>query len=276
MRCSLLPLLVALKLLLLPDQTNTQEVHLEDYKYGHPENNEFCSWRCLHFTLQWPAGFCLSLDTPPLCQIPQTVNDWTIHGLWPLWAEGRCDCWPMFQSDVEELEAQLEEHWPSFLKTKSSFQFWRAEWQKHGACAACVEGMNSPLRYFQISLKLRQKFDIQKLLEDAGITPSCDRPYKVREVHQVLAPHLGDKHEIQCVQMEDKEAWFQVKVLLSRNLTIGCDHPGDAAGAPEPGSGPTWRPSHGHPCPPDVPFYYLPIDHQQPLQPCSCCSPINN
>lgn len=40
----------------------------------------------------------------------------------------------------------------------------REEWRKHGACAACVEGMNSPLRYFQICLKLREQFDIQTLV----------------------------------------------------------------------------------------------------------------
>ncbi|XP_068174339.1 ribonuclease T2-like [Antennarius striatus] len=262
-------LLAAVLLLLhLPDQTNAQDAHLEDYKYGHLEKKAFCSWTCLHFTLQWPGGFCLSLDNETLCRMPQTVNNWTIHGLWPLHASRCCSCWPMFSSDVEELEEQLMEHWPSLLKTKSSFQFWRAEWEKHGACAACVEGMNSPLRYFQICLKLRQTFDVQKLLEDAGITPSCDRPYKVQEVHRVLAPHLGDKHEIQCITVEEKEVWFQVKIILSRNLTVGCNHLGNAAREPKSGSGSTWRPSHGHPCPKEGPFYYLPINHQHPLQPC--------
>ncbi|XP_041665416.1 ribonuclease T2-like isoform X2 [Cheilinus undulatus] len=209
MWCSALPLLVSLSaavlfLLHFPDYINTQEVGCEDYKYGHqgPEEHgkkPFCSWKCLVFTLQWPAGFCQSLNNETLCMIPPSINNWTIHGLWPLRAWNCCNCWPMFQSDVQELEAELNEYWPSLLKIKSSFHFWKNEWEKHGACVACVEGLNSPLRYFQISLKLRQQFDIQKILETAGVTPSCEQAYKVSEVHQILAPHLGDKHEIQCV-----------------------------------------------------------------------------
>ncbi|CAK6983634.1 ribonuclease T2-like [Scomber scombrus] len=74
-----------------------------------------------------------------------------------------CDCWRMFQSDVQELKDELDEHWPSLVKKRSSFMFWKEEWEKHGACAACVEGMNSPLRYFQICLKLRAQFDFHKL-----------------------------------------------------------------------------------------------------------------
>ncbi|XP_027135976.1 ribonuclease T2-like [Larimichthys crocea] len=274
MWCSVLPLLFSLSpavliLLQLPDYADTQE----DYKYGRPgSEKKFCTWKCLLFTVQWPAGFCQFLDRESLCQIPQSINNWTIHGLWPLHVMDCCNCWPMFQSDVEELEAELTEHWPSLLKIKSSFHFWREEWHKHGVCAACVEGMNSPLRYFQICLKLQQHFDIHKLLGEAGITPSCDRLYKVSEVHQVLAPHLGDKHEIQCVTDDkDREVWFQVKIPLSRNLTIGCDHHGDHTTADidlASGSGPGRTSSAGHPCPAQKPFYYLPIDHEHPRQPC--------
>ncbi|KAF3848186.1 hypothetical protein F7725_021214 [Dissostichus mawsoni] len=88
---SVLPLLVTLSpalLLLLPDYTNTQEEHWKDYKYGRqqdselPDKKEFCSWKCLLFTLQWPGAFC------------------------------------------QELEAELNEHWPSLLKSQSSFHFW--------------------------------------------------------------------------------------------------------------------------------------------------------
>ncbi|XP_070762194.1 ribonuclease T2-like [Enoplosus armatus] len=253
---------------LLPGYTTTQEGHGEDYKYGHQgselrNKKPFCSWKCLIFTLQWPGGFCLSLNKETLCRIPQSVNNWTIHGLWPLRAQNCCKCWPMFRSDVQELEAELTEHWPSLLTVKSSFHFWREEWQKHGVCAACVEGLNSPLRYFHMCLKLRGQFDIHRLLEDAGITPSCERQYKAVEVHRVLVPHLGDKHEIQCVTDDkDREVWIQVKIRLSRNITLGCEHHEAADG----GSG--WNPSPGHPCPPQVPFYYFPIDHQQPRRPC--------
>ncbi|XP_026225462.1 ribonuclease Oy [Anabas testudineus] len=264
MWCSLLFLLQLLGV------TTTEEGHWEDCKYGHQgseshDRKPFCSWTCLLFTLQWPAGFCQSLSKEIPCRIPENINTWTIHGLWPLHVLSCCNCWPMFHSDIQQLEAQLTERWPSLVKTKSSFYFWTDEWQKHGACAACVEGLNSPLRYFQICLKLRGQFEIHRLLEDAGVTPSCERPYKVEEVRRVLAPHLGDEHEIQCVtDNKDRQVWFQVKIPLSRNFTIGCDHNSDTKTDP----GPEWAFSSGHPCPPQVPFYYFPINHEQPQQPC--------
>uniref|UniRef100_A0A3B4FSI6 Ribonuclease T2-like n=1 Tax=Pundamilia nyererei TaxID=303518 RepID=A0A3B4FSI6_9CICH len=244
MHRSLLPPLVSLSpaiLFLLPGIIVTQEGLWEDYKYGHGDldNHNFCTWKCLLFTLQWPGAFCQSLNNVSLCRIPPTVNNWTIHGLWPLHAKNRCDCWPMFPSDVQELKAELTELWPSFVRFKSNFHFWRDEWRKHGASAACVEGMNSPLRYFQVCVKLRAQFDIHSLLEDAGITPSCERPYK------------------------DRELWFQLKIRLNRNLTVGCDLCTDAEDAD---SRPV--PSPGHPCPDRVPFYYFPINHERPQRPC--------
>ncbi|XP_023817607.1 ribonuclease Oy [Oryzias latipes] len=267
MRRSVLPLLVTLShalVILLPlVAMETQEEARGCRGASPPQTSEHdCAWRCIIFTLQWPGGFCASLYNQTLCRIPDTVTDWTIHGLWPLHAQRCCNCWPMFQSDVQELKDELVENWPSLLKTKSSFQFWEQEWAKHGACAACVEGFNSPQKYFQISLKLRKWFEIQRVLEDAGIAPSCERRYKVAEVQSILTPHVGDQYEIQCVlDHKDRQVWFQVKIRLSRDLTLGCPHP-------EAGSGPGSGPSPGHPCPPEVPFFYLPINHQKPERPC--------
>ncbi|KAM4628282.1 ribonuclease T2-like isoform 3-T4 [Polymixia lowei] len=198
---SVLPLLVFLGTAAL-QQTDTWT--RQEHKYGRQNNElnhnkDFCSWKCLKFTLQWPGGFCMSLERWSSCKVPQNIIDWTIHGLWPLRTQFCCDCWPMFPSDVKELDAELSQQWPSLLHSKSSFHFWREEWHKHGACAACVEGMNSPLLYFHISLKLRQLFDFSKVLDEAGIRPSCTQPYKLAEVHSVLAPLLGDYHQIECV-----------------------------------------------------------------------------
>ncbi|XP_007544737.1 PREDICTED: ribonuclease Oy-like isoform X2 [Poecilia mexicana] len=242
---SVLPLLVtlspALLFLLLPRGSVTQQELWKDYKYGRhgaellPRN---CSWRCMVFTLQWPGGFCQSLYKETQCTIPENISSWTIHGLWPLHAQSCCTCWPIFASDLQEVEEELKEFWPSLLKTKPYFHFWKEEWLKHGSCAACVEGFNSPLKYFQICLKLRHQFDLYKMLADAGITPSCDRLYK------------------------DRQVLFQVKVQLTQNLTVGCSHHGDG------GLGPGLQPSLGHPCPPDAPLYYLPINHQEPWRPC--------
>lgn len=103
-----------LVLLQLPFNLDAREV--QDYKDGRPqEDASACSWSCLMLTLQWPSAFCQvsnidggplgpngdgteesslllllllpllllqSLDEGRLCQIPQSIHQWTIHGLW--------------------------------------------------------------------------------------------------------------------------------------------------------------------------------------------------
>uniref|UniRef100_A0A673YBE5 Uncharacterized protein n=1 Tax=Salmo trutta TaxID=8032 RepID=A0A673YBE5_SALTR len=195
---------------------------------GQPE--KFCTWQCLKLTLQWPGSFCLGLKTSSQCRIPPNIQNWTTHGLWPLKAHTCCGSRPIFHSDLKvnwTLNSQL---WPSLLKTHSFPLLGRDEWIKHGSCAACVEGMNSPLHYFQICLKLRERFDIDRALEDTGIKASCNQSY-------------------------------QVKIPLSQNLTLGCHHEEDQETEPQPTQ--LW-----HPCSQDSPVFYFLINHDRPHQPC--------
>ncbi|XP_077466803.1 ribonuclease T2-like [Stigmatopora argus] len=237
------------------------------------ENKPFCSWTCAVFTLQWPGAFCQSLDDTSLCKLLPDVNSWLIHGLWPQKIQQCCRCWNMFASDVQDIRGPLEEKWPSLLTSRSSLRFWKDEWEKHGACAGCVEGLNSPLAYFSTCLKLRQRFDLQKALEDAGVTPSCQRPYKLAEVQKALLPLAGgDKMEIQCIKdHQEREVWFQTKIQLSRNMSLGCPHDsggGGSSGGRHHDGKDGGSSSGGHPCPDGEAFYYVPIDHQHPLRPC--------
>ncbi|KAM6959284.1 ribonuclease T2-like [Aplochiton taeniatus] len=167
-----------------------------------------------------------------------------------------------------ELEEELAQFWPTLLKTRTSFQFWKQEWQRHGECAAsCVEGLNSPLRYFQTSLKLRASFDIHRALDEAVIRPSCDVSYQLVKIHSALSPFLGESLQIQCVQdNKGREVWVQVKIPLSKNLTLGCHHSEERDLAADFAQKPS--PSSGHPCPQESPVYYFPIDHDRPHQPC--------
>ncbi|CAL8352153.1 unnamed protein product [Lota lota] len=250
-----------------------QRDHHNDYNYvrlaDEVGNKTFCSWKCLKFTLQWPGAFCLSLDERLQCQIPPDINTWTIHGLWPQKIMNCCRCWNLFPSDLQDLDEELSKEWPSLLKSKSSFQFWRLEWIKHGVCAACVEGLNSPMHYFTLCLKLRQQYNITQALSEGGVVPSCDHPYKLDELQGVLTPLLGEHHEIQCItDHQDRELWFQVKIPMSRNLTLGCPADHQDHRDPTAEHGPGQYPFTGHPCPSQTPIYLVPIDPQNPHHPC--------
>lgn len=257
---SLLPLLVCLGSVVLYTHSDHWNADL---------NKKGCdSWRCLLFTLQWPGSFCVTIRNTSECQVPSSIQNWTIHGLWPVRTQLCCDCWHFSNSDVQELEEELAKFWPSLLKTKTSFQFWTQEWQRHGVCAAlCVHGLSSPLLYFQISLKLRASFDIHRALDEAAIKPSCDHSYQLDEIHNALSPVLGESIQIQCVQdNKGREVWVQVKIPLSKNLTLGCQHIQERD--PVADFAQKASTSAGHRCPDESPVYYFPIDHDRPHQPC--------
>ncbi|XP_023667963.2 ribonuclease T2-like isoform X1 [Paramormyrops kingsleyae] len=224
-----------------------------------------CRWECMNFALQWPGAFCVSLKNISGCVVPQHVQNWTIHGLWPMHVDKCCECWPIFNSDLEELEPELTQLWPSLIKGRN-FTFWRNEWIKHGSCAACKEGMNSPTRYFQTSLKLRRRFNIDEILRNSGIEPSCINSYKSDDLRKALAPILSDMHEIQCVTDDkEREVLVQVKIPLYLNFTLGChQHDQDSVL-----SSPPLTKSPLRPCPTHSPIFYFPIKHEDPYHPCA-------
>ncbi|XP_026779913.3 ribonuclease T2-like [Pangasianodon hypophthalmus] len=228
------------------------------------EISHSCNWTCMLFTLQWPGSFCLIIDNKNICRIPQNIQEWTIHGLWPVKDHNCCPCWPIFHSHLQELEPELSQLWPSLIKTRSNFTFWKEEWFKHGTCAGCVENMGSPFLYFKTVLKLRQLFDVDNALANAGIKPSCNVSYKYDELHGALDPLLGDNFVLQCVKDDkEREAWVQLKIYVSKNVTLGCQM------AEELESSRVTNTSYGHPCPTNTTIFYFPINHEHPKQPCT-------
>ncbi|XP_028817399.1 ribonuclease T2-like [Denticeps clupeoides] len=224
-----------------------------------PEERPVCDWDYMIFAVVWPAGFCVARNNSD-CRVPQHVQYWTIHGLWPQGVMYCCKCWPIFHSDLQGIEDQLNQFWPN-LKKQSSFNFWKEEWIKHGVCAGCVEGMNSPVRFFQVTLKLRTQLDIDRAMADAGIKPSCNQPYQHIELSAALVPMVGDVFWIQCVT-DDKgrEVLVQLKIPVFQNLTLGCYN------ALSCHDNENQYPLH--PCPTDSTIFYFPINHTNPAQPC--------
>ncbi|XP_026853605.2 ribonuclease Oy isoform X2 [Electrophorus electricus] len=166
-----------------------------------------------------------------------------------------------------ELEPELSQLWPSLLKSRSAFTFWKDEWYKHGTCAACMENLGSPQYYFRTSLKLRMLFDIDSALTNADIIPSCNTSYKFEDLHSALAPLLGDSSVLQCVKDEkEREVWVQLKIYISKNITLGC-HKQEKKQALLIAK--ATNTSSGHPCPPNTTIFYFPIDYVHPEQPCN-------
>lgn len=126
--------------------------------------------------------------------------------------------------------------------------------------------MGSPLLYFQTAVKLRKLYDIDNILEKSRIKTSCEVSYKLDDIRGVLTPLLGENYDLQCVtDSEGREALIQLKIHLSRNQTLGCpkqeqEQKFDLL---------AWSNSTGHPCPKNSTVFYVPINYENPHEPCN-------
>ncbi|XP_059496953.1 ribonuclease T2-like isoform X2 [Stegostoma tigrinum] len=156
-----------------------------------------CQWKCLVFSQLWPGSFCMTFSKR-FCKIPNQVNGWTIHGLWPDGKEFCNHTWKLTRKEIGNLWTDLQKYWPSLI-SNSPFKFWQSEWAKHGTCGTCADNMSCPHKYFSLALELRMKFSIDEFLSATGIKPSCYNGYTKRQV------------------------LVQIKIFFSKDLSIGCN-----------------------------------------------------
>lgn len=130
-------------------------------------------------TLTWPGTFCSSerIQGNGGCKITTPLQpDFTIHGLWPNYANGEgfpscCKTSPRQISGKEvaamvaedqDLTAELAIHWPDF----NGNGFIVNEFNKHGTCA--MEVFPDPLAYIKMALELKKE---GRYFEALGLSP---------------------------------------------------------------------------------------------------------
>ncbi|XP_055519693.1 ribonuclease T2-like [Leucoraja erinacea] len=239
------PLYTAICLAVLFDPIGTTIIQTDVF--------DSCKWKCLLFAQLWPGSFCMTLPKQD-CRIPDHVEGWTIHGLWP---SGRRTCnhtWHLTHEDIDDLQVDLFLHWPSLTNT-DAFKFWGNEWIKHGTCAACADSMSCPHKYFSLALQLQKQFAINEAFIAAGITPSCDNSYKLEHFHSALTD-MGTHVEFQCCTLKKRQVLMQIKVPLSKDLSIGCNHTEEH-----------FSNQYYHPCTNKAEIYFYPFTHH-PHNPC--------
>ncbi|XP_067831239.1 ribonuclease T2-like isoform X1 [Heptranchias perlo] len=215
--------------------------------------NNSCKWKCLTFAQLWPGSFCMTFSSKQ-CNIPKHVDGWTIHGLWP---RGKPFCnksWSLTQEDIGDLQDDLLHYWPSLVKS-SAFTFWTKEWSKHGTCATCADSMSCPHKYFSLALQLRSKLSIDAAFNAAGIKPSCNNSYTYEDLHSALSD-LGTHVGLQCYYQEGRQILMQIKIPLSKDLSIGCNTPNEH-----------FSRSFYEPCKNNAAIYFYPFT-QHPHNPC--------
>ncbi|KAL6978931.1 Ribonuclease 2 [Sarracenia purpurea var. burkii] len=139
--------------------------------------------------LQWPGTFCQKTrhccSSNACCRGSNAPTEFTIHGLWPDYNDGTWPaCCTRSSFDIKKiatLHDALEKYWPSLSCGSSSTchggkgLFWAHEWEKHGTCS--FPAIRDEYEYFSTTLNLYFKYNVTKVLNDAGYVPSNSDNY---------------------------------------------------------------------------------------------------
>ncbi|KAF6999952.1 hypothetical protein CFC21_015920 [Triticum aestivum] len=158
---------------------------------------------------QWPGSFC---DTTGGCCFPGNVKpaaDFGIHGLWPNYAAcrpagdtNRTRCWPDFcnagdtfnPSLISDLRSDMDRNWGTLsCRSNDSTAFWSHEWSRHGTCSNMDQHA-----YFLAALRYKARFNLTRILLDAGIAPSEERTYCVGSIRDAIGEATGSAPGIEC------------------------------------------------------------------------------
>lgn len=161
-------------------------------------------------TREWPGTFCREYQCR---QQPANTSVFTIHGLWPQyqnesWPEW-CDPENKFDIDaVKDLLDQMNIEWPMLYMP----DFWQHEWDRHGTCALSV--FSSQHEYFESTLKLHEKYDLQDALAIDGIVPSLTNLYRKSDIHASIKNNIGAIPQLYCSRDELNE----IRLCVTKDL----------------------------------------------------------
>lgn len=157
-------------------------------------------WKKLILTQHWPPTVCKEVNR---CR--DSLDYWTIHGLWPDRAEDCNQSWHFNLNEIKDLLRDMKIYWPDVIHPSSNrSQFWKHEWDKHGTCAAQVDALNSERKYFGKSLDLYKQIDLNSVLQKFEIKPSINY-YQLADFKDALTRIYGVVPKIQCLMPEQGE-----------------------------------------------------------------------
>ncbi|GCC17927.1 hypothetical protein chiPu_0017735 [Chiloscyllium punctatum] len=180
-------------------------------------------WHSLSLSHHWPQTVCLMASEA--CKVPQNIDYWTVHGLWPKGDELCNKTWHFEIQNVKDILPELKLWWPDVLHPNST-QFWKHEWEKHGTCAATLQSLNTQEKYFSKTLDLFHKTDLNSVLKKFNILPSSNY-YMLKVIENALVSVYGVMPKIQCLKPEGRSAQIlgQIELCFSKDFDLlNCTH----------------------------------------------------
>lgn len=200
-------------------------------RHNHKPHSQTVPWEYFMLVQEWPQSQCeyLMATHRHKCAYPKVATSWTMHGLWPSTDHGHrqpfyCTKSKFNFNKIKDIEKELLQYWPNLYVGASESSLWKHEYEKHGTCAASVDGFQDEHAYFSKTIELRERYDMQKALTKAGIEPSKDTTYEASAVQSALNEAYGVKTCPGCAYQEDiGQVLSQIYICLDKSLKpIDC------------------------------------------------------
>ncbi|XP_019256621.1 PREDICTED: ribonuclease S-7-like [Nicotiana attenuata] len=174
----------------------------------------------MQLVLTWPPTYCHGKSC---ARIP---TNFSIHGLWPdNQHELLNDCKKLFTRILNHSKCNaLDDRWPDLKYNKmgniQTQNFWMYQYNKHGTC--CTE-LYSQEAYFDLAMKLKDKFDVLQMLKNQGVIPG--KTYTVNKIEEAIREVTQAYPNLNCIgdppkTMELKE----IGICFNREATevVAC------------------------------------------------------
>ncbi|KAK0056920.1 ribonuclease Oy [Biomphalaria pfeifferi] len=235
------------------------------------QNNE--DWEFLLLAQFWPTTSCYYFRQSG-CSVPEKVNNWTIHGLWPSNAnepqpENCNSSMPFDYTQIESLRDRLDLEWPYYNKSGARTFLWEHEWNKHGTCAYNLPTLQGEMNYFTSAMNLYQTINLFGVLKAHGIEPSEEKKFQVQDIFDILNEYFQAKPNIICLHNSEENVYYieEIWLCFNKDLTArDCEEIPvhiETALKFTSETDTLFRKTKGYikDCPQDRKVYYLPIKH---------------
>ncbi|KAK6621218.1 hypothetical protein RUM43_011524 [Polyplax serrata] len=181
-------------------------------------------------SLSWLPTRCITFKQKGIeCVMPKKSNFWAVHGLWP---QGGKEMGPFYCNTTEfeltllkPILKEMEENWCNIQKGKTSASFWKHEWDKHGTCAYMIEPLNTQLKYFNETLTLFKKYNLNDYFKKIKIISNS---IYISDLHNSLKRIYGWNIRSHCITENKTQESYLAEIRLCYTVTlepIDCDSP---------------------------------------------------
>ncbi|XP_020409186.1 ribonuclease S-2 [Prunus persica] len=151
------------------------------------------------FVQESPFLFCKNINGKG-CNILPLPRIFTIHGLWPSnFTHRHKPC--INEASNDELRADLELSWRSFISGRSNMDFWEYEYNKHGKCS---DDKFSQTQYFDRARSLWKQYKPHALFSNRSLEPG--KSYSFTGLEQAIRSFIGGSRPLLlCEQSKRKK-----------------------------------------------------------------------